>query len=193
LQFGIQPDQVVLMYSGSMNQKQGLDLLPAVILATADLPQLVWFLAGEGPTKAALLAATANMPQVHHLPLQPAARINEWLGAADIHLLPQKGSAADLVLPSKLLGILASGRPVVASSPVGSELAEIAQEAGVCVPPEDSAAFANAVRCLAENEALRQHKGARARRLAEQRFGRDEVLQHFEKTFTQLLTYRDDA
>ena len=51
-----------------------------------------------------------------HLPLQPAERMNDWLNASDIHLLPQKAGAADLVLSSKLLGILASGRPVVASS-----------------------------------------------------------------------------
>ena len=56
-ELGIGPDQLVLMYSGSMNKKQGLDLLADVIHQLADLPQLVWLLAGEGPTKAELVAA----------------------------------------------------------------------------------------------------------------------------------------
>lgn len=115
-EFGFGPDQLVLMYSGSMNKKQGLDLLVDVIHQLADHPQLLWLLAGEGPTKAELVTATQGLSNVHHLPLQPIERLNDWLNAADIHLLPQKAEAADLVLPSKLLGILASGRPVVASS-----------------------------------------------------------------------------
>ena len=85
-ELGIGPDQLVLLYSGSMNKKQGLDLLVDVIHQLADLPQLVWLLAGEGPTKGELVAATAGLPQVRHLPLQPSARLNDWLNAADIHL-----------------------------------------------------------------------------------------------------------
>jgi hypothetical protein len=38
-------------------------------------------------------------------------RLNELLNLADIHLLPQNARAADLVMPSKLTGMLASGRP----------------------------------------------------------------------------------
>lgn len=85
-----------------------------VITLLSDLPHLVWVLAGEGPTKAALVKATHGLSQVIHLPLQPADCMNDWLNAADIHLLPQKAGAAYLVLSSKLLGMLASGRPVVA-------------------------------------------------------------------------------
>ena len=43
-ELGIGPNQLVLMYSGSMNKKQGLDLLAEVIHQLADLPQLVWLL-----------------------------------------------------------------------------------------------------------------------------------------------------
>ena len=162
-ELGIGPDQLVLMYSGSMNKKQGLDLLAEVIHQLADLPQLVWLLAGEGPTKAELVAATQGLPNVHHLPLQPVERLNDWLNAADIHLLPQKAEAADLVLPSKLLGILASGRPVVASSPEGSELAGLAHQAGACVPPGDATAFAAALRQLISSPQRREDAGRQAR------------------------------
>ena len=59
-----------------------------------------------------------------------------------------EAKAADLVLPSKLLGILASGRPVVASSPSGSELGLLAEMAGIRVEPGDDKGFAKAVRQL---------------------------------------------
>jgi colanic acid biosynthesis glycosyl transferase WcaI len=180
-ELGISPQAVVLLYSGSMNKKQGLDQLVDVIQRLADLPDLVWLLAGEGPSKADLLAATAGMVQVRVLPLQPLERLNDWLNLADIHLLPQRAGAADLVLPSKLLGILASGRPVVASSPAGSELGQLAEQAGLRVEPEDPAAFAGAVRALVADGELRHRLGRQARRLVEQRFGQEAVLCELER------------
>jgi colanic acid biosynthesis glycosyl transferase WcaI len=180
-ELGFGPEQRVLMYSGSMNKKQGLELLVAAIERLADVPDLVWLLAGEGPSKTELADATAGMDNVRLLPLQPAERLNDWLNLADVHLLPQKAGAADLVLPSKLLGILASGRPVVASSPASSELGQIADQAGMRVEPEDGEAFAAALRQLLGNGALRQRLGEAGRQLAERRYGREAVLGQMER------------
>jgi colanic acid biosynthesis glycosyl transferase WcaI len=185
-ELGIRPDHIVLLYSGSMNKKQGLDLLAQVIHRLVDRHDLVWLLAGEGPTKAELSRACEGLPQVRLLPLQPVERLNDWLNAADIHLLPQKTVVADLMLPSKLLGMLASGRPVIASSPAGSELAELAGKAGLCVTPEDVEAFTAAVARLVDDPAMRASKGSRARELAEQRFGREAVLQRLERQWLQV-------
>ena len=102
-------------------------------------------------------------------------------------MLHQKAEAADLVLPSKLLGILASGRPVVASSPAGSELAGLAQQAGACVTPGDATAFAAALRQLISSPQRREQSGRQARLLVEEHFGKDAVLQRFEQ---QLLKQR---
>ena len=177
---------LVLQYSGSMNKKQGFELLVAVIHALADLPNLIWLLAGEGPTKAALMEATAGLANVRLLPLQPAERLQDWLNLADVHLLPQKAGAADLVLPSKLLGILASGRPVVASSPASSELGQLAERAGLRVEPEDPAAFAAALRRLVADPDLRRRLGTQARQLVEERFGREAVLRELEQALREV-------
>jgi colanic acid biosynthesis glycosyl transferase WcaI len=179
---------LVLEYSGSMNKKQGLELLVAVMEQLADVPNLLWLLAGEGPTKGALAEATAGMANVRLLPLQPVERLNDWLNLADVHLLPQKAGAADVVLPSKLLGILASGRPVVASSPAGSELGDLAEQAGLRVAPENPTAFAAAVRRLVEDGILRQRLGSQARQLAVQRFGQEAVLRKLEGELEALVT-----
>jgi colanic acid biosynthesis glycosyl transferase WcaI len=184
----ISADQRVLLYSGSMNTKQGLEVLVEAIKRLADVPDLLWLLAGEGPSKVELAAATAGMANVRMLPLQPAERLNDWLNLADVHLLPQKAGAADLVLPSKLLGILASGRPLVASSPVGSELGELAELAGLRVEPEDGAAFAAALRSLLADAALRRQLGQRGRQLAEQRYGRATVLERLELELQELVS-----
>ena len=174
-----------------MQIKQGLELLVEATCRLSDLPQLMWLLAGEGPTKAYLVRATEGFPQVIQLPLQPAERMNDWLNAADIHLLPQKAGAADLVLPSKLLGMLASGRPVVATSTPGSELAELAAEAGACTLPGDANAFVDALRHLIADPEQRLMAGKRARKLAEERFGKDAVLERFEQQLLDLVESRN--
>lgn len=179
-ELGIGDDAVVLLYSGSMNQKQGLELLVEAIRLLADFPNLVWMLAGEGPTKGDLVSATQGLAHVRILPLQPLERLNDWLNLADVHLLPQKAGAADLVLPSKLLGILASGRPVVASSPADSELGRVAEQAGLRVDPGDAAGFAGAIRQLVRDSRLRQQRGMAARQLVEQGYGQEAVLTSLE-------------
>jgi len=185
-ELGIGVEQRVLLYSGSMNKKQGLELLVEAMRQLADVPDLVWLLAGEGPSKAELVAATADLAHVKILPLQPIERLNDWLNLADVHLLPQKAGAADLVLPSKLLGILASGRPLVASSPANSELGQIAEQTGLRVEPEDGAGFAAALRQLLVDGVRRQRLGQAARQLAEQRYGSEAVLGQLERELKAL-------
>lgn len=185
-ELGLREDQLAVLYSGSMNNKQGLELIADAIVRRRPDPGLVWLLAGEGPTKVLLERVSAGREDVRLLPLQPAERMNDWLNVADIHLLPQKAGAADLVLPSKLLGMLASGRPVLACSPAGSELAALAEEAGLCVRPDDPQAFLAGLEALLASPRLRQEKGARGRRLAEERYGREAVLTQLEQQLLEL-------
>ena len=182
-ELGIGDGTVVLLYSGSMNKKQGLDILASAIQELVDMPQLLWLIAGEGPTKSELISHTSKYKNVKILPLQPAEKMNKWLNLADVHLIPQKAKAADLVLPSKLLGILASGRPVVASSPSGSELGLLAEMAGIRVEPGDDKGFAKAVRQLVCDKELRERLGAKGRSIAEISFGRELVLKKLESDF----------
>ena len=110
----------------------------------------------------------------------PAERLGELLTCADIHLLPQRADAADLVMPSKLTGMLASGRPVVATAHAGTEVAKVVEGCGIVVPPEDAAAFADAIAALANDAGRRSALGGAGRRYAEAHLGRGAVLGRFE-------------
>ena len=90
------------------------------------------------------MQAAGNASNVVFLPLQPARRLNELLNLADIHLLPQVSGAADLVMPSKLTGIMASGGAVVSSAGQDTQLAKVLGGIGLITPPDDAAAFAQA-------------------------------------------------
>ena len=171
---------VVALYSGNMGEKQGVETLAEVARAFAGTPVHL-LLAGAGAARPRLAAATAGMSQVHWLPIQPVARLNDLLNAADIHLLPQRADAADLVMPSKLAFMLASGRPVVAGAGVGTAIATAIEGCGMIVPPGDGLAMAAAVAALAGDEQARRRLGdsARARALAD--WDREAILTAYER------------
>lgn len=177
--WGLDDSDRVFLYSGSMGKKHGLESI--VELARQLQPQrsIRFVLCGEGIERARLQEASRDLTNLRWMDLQPVERLNELLNAADVHLLPQRPGIADAVLPSKLTGMLASGRPVIATAVPGTTLAKVAGEAGLVVPPDDLPALAEAVLRLSQDDALRQRLGAAGRRYAEEHFDRDAILARF--------------
>jgi colanic acid biosynthesis glycosyl transferase WcaI len=124
---------------------------------------------------------------VRFLGLQPTERLQDWLGLADIHLLPQRADVADLVMPSKLTGMLASGRAVLATALPGTGVAEAVQYSGIATVPGDTDAFVAALRQLVNDHALRRRLGIAAREQAEATLARDGILLRFEQRVAHLL------
>jgi colanic acid biosynthesis glycosyl transferase WcaI len=179
-ELGISDQTIVALYSGNMGLKQGLRLLIDASRQLIHRQDLVFVLCGEGPYKNALVEMSAKARNVMFLPLQSAARLNELLNMADIHLLPQLAGAADLVMPSKLTGIMASGKAVLATAEEGTQLVRVLAGRGVCTRPGDATAFAAAVTRLAEDRELRIQLGAEAREYAVIHLNRDDILTSFE-------------
>jgi colanic acid biosynthesis glycosyl transferase WcaI len=175
-QLGVARDTMVVLFSGSLGGKQGLMMIPEVARRLLERPDFVFIICGEGVMKAPLQAACEDLPNVHFLPLQPLERLGELLCTADVHLLTQSPGAADLVLPSKLSGMLASGRPVVATCQSGTEIESVVSRCGLAVAPQDMDALVQALCRLADQPQLRFELGRRARAFAESNFERDGVL-----------------
>jgi exosortase D (VPLPA-CTERM-specific) len=178
-ELGIPAERFVLLYSGNMGEKQGLDLLVDAARDLQDDPSLLFLMCGDGAARARIEALAAGLPNMRFMPLQPRDRLNELLSLADIHVLPQRAGVEDLVLPSKLTGIMASARPVVATATVDSDLDRAAAQGGLVVPPGDVPAFVQAVRTLRGDPQLRERLGRQARRYAAERWDRPVVLGQF--------------
>lgn len=142
-------DTFIALYSGNIGAKQALHLVLEAAEQLADEPGIVFVVAGEGPEKARLEARYGHLRNVRFLPLQPEERLCELLNFADLHLLPQERNAANLVLPSKLGGMLASGRNILAAADPGTELHKFLSGTGILVPSGDSARMAEAIRTRA--------------------------------------------
>jgi colanic acid biosynthesis glycosyl transferase WcaI len=182
-QLGIKSDVPVLLYSGNMAAKQGLDLLAETARRFHVRRKRGEFLfVGQGPYRSELARLCEGLPNVHFLPLQPASAVDALLATADIHLLPQRREAADLVLPSKLAAMLASGRPSVVMADPGTGLAVESEGAALIVSPGDREGFEAAVDRLAGDSGLRHTLGRTARQLAEARWRKQEIIDRFEAT-----------
>lgn len=145
-ELGLSNNDFVVLYAGNIGVKQALNLVMDSAAQLVDTP-IRFVIAGDGPEKAALVARNAG--NVTFLPLQPEDRLNDLLNLADVHVLPQLESAADLVLPSKLGGILASGKALVAMADLDTELAIFLGNDAVLVPPGDVTKMSDALRTLA--------------------------------------------
>ncbi len=178
-ELGIAPDVKVLLFSGTLGGKQGLMVIPEAARKLAHRQDLMFVVCGDGVMKPQLEVASAGLANILFLPLQPFERLGQLLGLADVHLLPQSPEAADLVLPSKLSGMLASGRPVIATCQLDTEIARVVSKCGLVVPPENSDALATAIESLFEDEDARLHLGAQARHYAKESFDKNSVLERF--------------
>lgn len=179
-ELGIAADAVVALYSGSMAGKQGLEILAKAAQLLRGSPNIAFVFCGNGVLRESLIAQCKDLPNVHFIDLQPAERLGELLAFADIHLLPQRADAADLVMPSKLSGMLASGRPVVVGAHENTELGCVVKDCGLVVPPEQAQSFAEAIQKLACDGELRARLGAAGRTYAEENLNREVQLQRFE-------------
>jgi len=183
-EWGLKSDQISVLYAGSMGQKQGLELLLQAARmmqsATNDSisQRLVFVLCGDGAVRHELEQQATGLKNVIFIPLQPAARLNELLNAADIHVLLQRAGAADRVMPSKLTGMLASGKPVVATANPGTELAQVIEQVGVLVPAESLENLCNALQTLGNQPALRVDLGMKGRRYVQDHWDKQTVLHY---------------
>jgi colanic acid biosynthesis glycosyl transferase WcaI len=182
--------KTILLYSGNMGAKQGLELLAPLAESFAADSRVHFIFCGDGAFRTRLEALVAHHPNVTLLPLQPLDRLNHLLNAADIHLLPQRASAADLVMPSRLSAMLSSGRPVVATAHEGTQVAQVVEGRGLAVPAEDAGALHAAVLRLVDDEELRLALGRAAREYAVQHLGKHQVLAQFELDLRALTRHR---
>ncbi len=168
--------QTVCLFSGTLNRKQGLAAVVDAARLLASRRDIVFVICGNGELRKSLEDASRDLANVRFLDLQPLARLNELLNMADVHLLPQLRGAADLVMPSKLGGMLASGRPVVAAAAPGTEIAAVVEGCGVVTEPECAQGIADAVVELASDEERRLRLGVAARDYAHRNFATGAVF-----------------
>jgi len=160
-------DKFVVMHSGNVGLSQDVDGLLDVAARLQDLPDLVIAIVGEGSRKRFLQeeAERRQLKNVRFFPYTPKARLTESFATADLFIVSLKRGLAGYIVPSKLYGILAAGRPFIAAVEADCEVSQIAREhdCGVVVDPGDRDAMAAAIRRLYDTPECRTRLAGNAR------------------------------
>jgi colanic acid biosynthesis glycosyl transferase WcaI len=172
--------KVVALYSGNIARKQGIEILVEAARLLQNRTGIAFVICGEGPNRAELERLAEGLPNVQLHDLQPAQKMGAMLTMADLHLLPQIAGAADLVT-----NMLASGRPVVATTEPGTGLYGEVDGCGLITPPGDAAALAAAISVLADDPGRRAELGQAAYNRAGQRWIKDPIIDRAVAAITQ--------
>jgi colanic acid biosynthesis glycosyl transferase WcaI len=183
--WGFDTEDKLVLYSGSIGEKQGLDSLIRIADQLRSMQNIKLIICGTGPFREKLIemAGHANLNNLFFLPLQGNDVFNDFLNIADVHLVLQKGDASDLVMPSKLTTILSvGGLPLVTANP-GTSLADVIKEhqMGVLIPPEDEERLREAIITCCSNDFSRER--ANARQYAQLRLNKDNILEDMLRFF----------
>ena len=189
-EWGLGPDRKVVLYAGSMGNKQGLEMVLETARALQDDDPDIWFLlVGDGSAKEGLVqrASELGLRNVLFKPLQPPEDLPALLTMADVHLVVQKKGVAEAFMPSKLTGILAAGGTAIITADEDTELGRLVKEnpgIGVLVPPENQKLFQDALRTELSKDRNDAGINMVARNYAERHLARDGILSRFEDALT---------
>lgn len=192
--WGFSADQRIVLYSGNLGKKQGLDMiLDAAEGLVNERPEAVFLIVGDGAAKPGLVdeAARRKLRNVQFKPLQPIEKLPVLLALADVHLIIQKRGAADAVMPSKLTGILAVGGFSIITADEHTELGKlIVNNPGIAelVEPENSVALIAAVSRLLGKPLSTPHYNQVAREYAERTLSTDSIMTAVESRLRRLTT-----
>jgi glycosyltransferase involved in cell wall biosynthesis len=182
-------DRFVVMHSGNLGLSQGLEHLVDAARRLRDVPEIQVVFQGEGVKRAELQARAERLAlaNVTFLPFAPKERLGESFAAADLFVVSLQQGLAGYIVPSKLYGILAAGRPYVAAVEDDCEVAVITREweCGIVVPPGDAPALADRVLELFHDRATLERLGTNARAAA-MRFDRRVQISNYMRLFESI-------
>ena len=158
-------DAFVVMYSGNMGASHMLETLLDVSERLAARRDVRFVFVGRGSRRQEVEARIrAGAPNITLLDYQPAELLPHSLAAADVHFVSLRAGFEGLVVPSKIYGILAAGRPAIYEGVGAGEVARTLREhgCGSVVEPGDGAALEAAVLRYRDDPDLRAREGASA-------------------------------
>ena len=184
-------DKFVVMHSGNLGLSQSVETLVDAAALVRDLPDVRMVFQGDGVKKAALEQRVRDLglTNVMFLPFIPKEELGESFAAVDVFVVSLKRGLAGYIVPSKLYGILASGRAFIGAVEDSCEVASIATEhdCGVVVEPGNAQALADAIRACRADRARLARLGANARAISTS-FDRPRQVARYLDVFREVTT-----
>ena len=181
----------IVSFAGIMGYSQDLGTIVKAAALLKDHPHIAFLLVGDGVEKPGLMKMVqeSNLSNVHFLPMQPKAEYPKVLAASDLCLVTLRKEVQTPVVPSKILSIMAAGRPVLASLPLEGDAPRLidAAQCGVCLPPGNPEKLAEAILKFSQDPGLGEAMGAKGRQYAVQHLSLDACVVQLEKLFEKTV------
>ncbi len=181
-------DKFKILYSGNIGAKQDWQQYVRIVSYFEKSDDVEFILVGDGAKKDWVLSQLKNKKNVRYYPPVPYEELPDLLCSADIHVLFQKSDVIDTVMPSKLLGMMASAKPSVITGNPESEVSIVinkAQGKGF-FKPEDFESVVEFIKMLKEDRETAQDIGRKARNYVKENFSKEKVLNRFERKLLSL-------
>lgn len=188
---GYGPGDFVVSFAGTLGHFQDSGVILDAASCLKSDPNIRFLVVGDGPEKPGMMDRAGNegLTNVAFLPTQARDIYPRVLAASDVCLVTLTRSLATPVVPSKLLSIMAAGRPVVAAVPDTSDSIGIIEEAGcgLRVDSGDGVGLAEAIGYLKANKDLARDMGTAGRRFVLERFSVKAAVHAYEDVFRELV------
>ncbi len=179
-------DKYVVMHSGNIGLSQSLETLVDAAALLRDIPDVQVVFVGEGVKKPALQerVEALKLSNVSFLPFQPKERLGESFASADVFVVSLQRELAGYIVPSKLYGILAAGRPYVAAVEDSCEVASITRSygSGLVAEPSNASDLADKILAFYRDRTMAKQCGENARR-ASLAFDRTRQVKNYVQLF----------
>ncbi len=176
----------VVMHSGNIGHAQELDTL---LEAARSLADVQFEIVGNGARREELQRAAAGLANVTFHPYRPRSELSASLSSASLHFVGLAGGLSGAMVPSRLYGVLAAGRPVLVAADDASEAAQLVREAGagIVVPPGKPTDVEGAIRAARDGQYDLDEMGRRGRDYVVSRHGREAGLAAYRDLLGQVL------
>jgi putative colanic acid biosynthesis glycosyltransferase WcaI len=181
-------DKFKILYSGNIGDKQDWEFFRVFVLALKQYKDVEVCVVGHGAKREWLLSKTQNINYLKIFEPVSLKELKSLLNSADLHILFQKDNILDTVMPSKILGMMASGKPSLITGHLNSEVSKIISKSGGGIYlPNDIKMASEAFEKLYSNEQNRLKIGGNAQKYVTKNYNKNSILSKFEKEIKILL------
>lgn len=186
--YRIGEEELIVSYAGTIGYAQDLDSVIEAAALMKDQSNVIFYIVGDGVEKSRLMKQAEGMTNVRFLPMLDRAEYVELLNASDVCLSTLLASMMTPVVPAKIMSIMASGRPVVASMPLNGDAPKIIREAksGICVEPQNPVKLVEAIKTLLENPSLASQYARNGRAWVEANCSLEGCAVAYERIFDEI-------
>lgn len=181
-----------ILYSGSIGDKQDWDLFLEFVAALKKYKDIEICVVGQGAKRDWLLSKIQDIDFVNIFEPVPFKDLHLLLNSADLHILFQKDTVLDTVMPSKIIGMMASKRPSLITGHLESEVSKIITKSrgGVYLSNNISMILKSFDKIYSDTK-IRTRMGINAQNFVNKNYDKDTILSNFENEIKILLNSKD--